>query len=188
MVRSLARASASVARFCKSRSTERHSARTAARPSFCAPGRAITTTSTPVGIKSDHVRKHSRHRRLTRLRSTAFPTFLETTSPMRDAASKGPDLDWAARRRMKCPVVTRRPSTLGADELGVPPQSPMAVERERHQSAGAAITAYKSSERGAAVPCGGDWREPCGRHGSTCGRESRACVPGERCGAGRCAS
>gem|GEM_PF-5062565 len=82
--------------------TRSHSARTCAWLRETAPGRAITTRSTPSGSICGQVRKHSRHTRFTRLRCGAHPTFFVTTRPRRAAPrADGDELSRRARRNVK---------------------------------------------------------------------------------------
>jgi hypothetical protein len=71
----------------------------------------------PGGTKSGQSRKHSRQTRFTRLRSTAQPIFLVTTSPRREGAFEAHAV--RATRKTKCALVarpTRDAVVLDADE------------------------------------------------------------------------
>ncbi len=187
------RASASAARFLICSSTERHSARTWARPNASAPGRAITTRSIPSGKRSGHSLKHSRQSRLTLLRETAPPTFRPTTTPSRgtpEGSGRSGDgrfaipvrgRSCAATKSVKCGVPTRRPPRCAFANSECL-RSRWARPKPKR------TTSYKWSAPGACGPCAADFAAPCGHRVSTCGRENRACARGECCAAGRCAS
>ncbi len=61
------------------------SASSSAKFAAAAAGRARTTTSTPAGMPPSLAAVIARSRRVTRLRTTAFPTALDTTKPTRGA-------------------------------------------------------------------------------------------------------
>jgi hypothetical protein len=165
------------------RSTPSHSARTSARPSSCAPARAMTTRSTPCGSKSGQVRKHSRQSRFTRLRRTAPPIFRVTTTPRRDAPKRPPGgPGCGATRSVKWAVPTRRPNRCARTN------SACFRSLRSRPKANVTSTSCRASVPGAGAPCGAGWRALCGRRGWTFARGSRGCERDGRCGADRCAS
>jgi hypothetical protein len=158
----------------------------------------MTTRSTPGGSKFGHVRKHSRHTRLTRLRFTAEPTLPLTTKPIRGRAASDLESGCRATRRVKCGVATLRPVLCARTNSAclrslrscpnVKGGIGLSEHRAEHRAPGAVATSCRSLERGACGLCAGGSRALCGRPAWPCERESRACARGECCAAGRCAS
>ena len=119
---------------------------------------------------------------------------LDSVSTYGRAELAGDDDTEAGRpggRRLRCDkqrkVRSSNPpsAALCARELAMPAQPAVRPERQRRQTA---ATSCRSSASGACGPCDADFAALFGRLASTYGRESRACVPGGRCGAGTCAS
>ena len=106
----------------------RSSARSRCRPSsslvaVAAAGLARTTRSTPAGTRSSRPATWARRRRLTRLRTTALPTVLDTTKPTRGGrpARASVVLPWT--------TMSREPALAPAGDRSVAVKSALALRR-----------------------------------------------------------
>ncbi len=139
-------------------------------------------------------RKHSRQSRLTRLRCTAPPMLRATTSPAGRARASAGRLGGheqsemgrahASPRALRAHELARASAASGLRRT----RGPTPTANAPTAPATGTATSCRWSERGACGPCGGGSAAPSARRAWPCGRGSRGCGRGERCGAGRCAS
>ena len=187
----LSSASSQVRRICPR--TRSHSRVTSARDSSCVPLLAMATQSIPSGNQVRSSRKHSRHRRLMRLRTRRAAQLLR-----RDDAE--------ARRthgRRACiedeHEVGRThgaPSLLNTLEIRVLTDATLGTEGRRAARCRASLTALQHAgsllvdrDRQAMTALAAAVRENLADHRPTpCGRGIHACEGGGGCGADRCVS